>query len=186
MYVALLLLDTAALSTVYQTVIQAWWNKPNQEFICQIGTFSDPFDSYLIYNALMDKTHGFRSAVFGWDTVHLDKPSDDQISKLFEGHGKFITSYIKLLEIHIVPSDKSLLLGVATFLDPQLSSPNFNATPPCKSHLNKRITNRYYLSANYLPPGSGPTLWTPLPCFLQNSLPYVIVDTPSINLNFTT
>jgi len=74
--------------------MQDWWNKPDQEFPCNIGTFSDPFDPYLVHNALMDNTNGFKSVVFGWDAVHLNKPSNDQISNLFEEYGEFDISYV--------------------------------------------------------------------------------------------
>ena len=71
-----------------------WWNNSDQESLRQIGSFSDPFDPYLVYGVIVDKTHGFKSVVFGWDTMHLDKPSDDRISKLFERHGEFNTGYM--------------------------------------------------------------------------------------------
>ena len=32
--------------------------------------------------------------MFGWDTVGMVKPSDDEISKLFEAHGEFDISYV--------------------------------------------------------------------------------------------
>jgi len=119
----------------------------------------------------MDETYGFRSVVFGWDTVDLEKPIDDPISKLFEGYGESIICQMQtILEIDVVLLDEKLLLGTATFLNLQLSSPNFGATLS-KSHLNKWVDVKFYLSSNYLPPGSGPTLWTPLLCFPQNSLP---------------
>ena len=84
------------------------------------------------------------------------------------------------LETQIVLSDKELLLGKATFLDLQLSPPDFDKDLPkhlnkdLPEYLKKRINNRLYLSADYLPPHSGPTLWTPLLCFPENSLPSVI------------
>jgi len=57
--------------------VQDWWNRLDQKFSCQVRTFFDLFDSYLVHDALMDETHEFRSVVFGWDTMHPDKPFDN-------------------------------------------------------------------------------------------------------------
>ena len=70
---------------------------------------------------------------------------------------------MSFLGIHTIMLDEGLLLGAGTSLNLQLSSPNFDATPHSG---NKWINNKYYMSADYLPSGSGPTLWTPLLCFL--------------------
>jgi len=67
---------------------------PEQELSCKIGPLFDLFDLYLVHHALMDKAHGFRSVIFGWDTMQMDKPSDNQISKLFEGYGEFDISHM--------------------------------------------------------------------------------------------
>lgn len=77
-----------------QAVTKGWGQRPDEESSHQIGSLSDPFDPYLICHALMDEAHGFRSVVFGWDNMQIDKPSDDQISKLFEVHGEFDISHI--------------------------------------------------------------------------------------------
>ena len=57
--------------------------------IREVGTFFDPFDPYLVRNALADTDYGLRSVVFGWDIMHMDGPSNDVISELFKTHGEF-------------------------------------------------------------------------------------------------
>jgi len=69
--------------------------EPEAEFSCQIGALFDSFDPYLVRHALMDEDHGFKSVVFGWDTMQIGKPSNDLISKLFEAYGEFDTSHMR-------------------------------------------------------------------------------------------
>ena len=74
----------------HQTIVNGWLQNNDQKWIRKIGSFCDPFDPSLISTALADTTHGFRSVVFGWDTMGEDGPCDDVISKLFEEFGKLI------------------------------------------------------------------------------------------------
>ena len=71
-----------------------WLQKPEEKFIREIGSFFDLFEPFLVYDALLNNTCGLRSAVFGWDVLGMDKPSDDPISKLFGAYGEFDLSYM--------------------------------------------------------------------------------------------
>jgi len=65
-----------------------------------------------------------------------------------------------------------LLCGASTFLNFKYSSCGDDLGPhPYKTP----VDNRYYIAARYIPDNfSGTTLWTPLPCFPPNTLPYVL------------
>ena len=61
-----------------------WLQQSDKIWIRETGSISDPFDPSLVHDALVDPI-GFRSVVFGWDTIGLTAPNDDTISQLFIG-----------------------------------------------------------------------------------------------------
>ena len=78
------------LNCLYQTVVGGWQQNSSEIVIWGIGSFCDLFDPSLIHDALADPTHGFKNAVFGWDTMK-GTPGGDIISDLFIGvDGEFI------------------------------------------------------------------------------------------------
>ena len=70
--------------TFYQTVVNNWLQQSDKTWTRGIESIVDPFDPSLIHDALVDP-NGFRSVVFGWDTIVGGIPCDDVISKLFIG-----------------------------------------------------------------------------------------------------
>ena len=81
--------------------------------------------------------------------------------------------YLRKVVISFTLSDKLLLHGASTFLDFKHSS--HHNTPEPKHTKTFPIDNRYYPSGYYIPYDFlGTTPWTPLLCFPQNSVPYVI------------
>jgi hypothetical protein len=85
--------------------------------------------------------------------------------------------YVSRLVIDLVLPDEPLLCGASTFLDFEYSLSNDTHGPKSSKTKMIPIDNKYYPSAHYVPHDfSGTTLWTPLPCFPPNTLPYVITS----------
>jgi len=69
--------------------VNNWAQESDKTWIHGIGSIYDPFDPSLIHDALAE-SGGFRSVVFGWDTIDESAPCNNPISQLFTGvNGEF-------------------------------------------------------------------------------------------------